>query len=569
MKYDVQTAMLSLIFGVIAAFMLACTRATNEGELADRQGARGNTVEAFTVGVGSHDWPQWGGASSRNNTPDAKDIVTEWAIGEFDTGVWKPEGARNMKWVARLGSQSYGNPVVANGQVYVGTNNAAGYVKRYPPNVDLGVLLCFSENDGKFLWQHSSQKLASGSKHDWPEVGVCSSPLVDGNRLWFVNNRCELVCLDTEGFRDGENDGPFKGEANENQDEADVIWVLNMIAELGVSPRNMSSCSVTTAGDILFVCTSNGADDEGNVPAPRAPSFIAVNRRNGKLLWSDNSPGENILRGQWSSPAYTKLADVPQVIFAGGDGWLYSFLASEGDGKSKLLWKFDCNPKGAEWKEGGQGTRNSIVSTPVIHDGLVYIATGQDPELGEGPGTVWCIDPSKRGDVSPTQVFVSPNAKQPLPHRRTKALNTEVREVELASPNSAAIWKYTGSDLNANGKIDFDEQMHRCTGTVAIKNDLLVVADLNGLVHCVDAKRGSACWTHDLLSPVWGSPLIVEGKVYVGDTDGNVTIFELSRQKRILATRSMGESLYSSPIVANGALLIATRSHLFSIAAKR
>ena len=197
----------------------------------------------------------------------------------------------------------------------------------------------------------------------------------------------------------------------------------------------MSSCSVTAAGDILFVCTSNGADEAGNVPAPSAPSFIAVNRQTGKLLWSDNSPGENILRGQWSSPAYAVMAGVPQVIFAGGDGWLYSFLASEGrDGKSQLLWKFDCNPKNAEWKDGGQGTRNSIVSTPVIHDGLVYIATGQDPELGEGPGIIWCIDPSKRGDVSPTLVFASPKAKQPLPHRRTKALNKELSEVELRQP---------------------------------------------------------------------------------------------------------------------------------------
>ena len=38
-----------------------------------------------------------------------------------------------------LGSETYGNPVCANGKVYVGTNNASGYLSRYPANIDLGV----------------------------------------------------------------------------------------------------------------------------------------------------------------------------------------------------------------------------------------------------------------------------------------------------------------------------------------------------------------------------------------------------------------------------------------------
>src|SRR5688500_15453455 len=60
------------------------------------------------------EWNQWGGSAQRNNTPVGHDIPTEWEIGEFDyrTGEWDPETAKNIKWVARLGSQTYGNPVV-------------------------------------------------------------------------------------------------------------------------------------------------------------------------------------------------------------------------------------------------------------------------------------------------------------------------------------------------------------------------------------------------------------------------------------------------------------------------
>ena len=125
------------------------------------------------IGIGPGDWGQWGGSSLRNNTPEGKNIPAEWNVGAFDskTGEWQKDKAKNIKWVARLGSQSYGNPVVANGHVYVGSNNGAGYLKRYPDQIDLGVLLCFSEADGKFLWQHSNEKLPTGRVHDWPMQG--------------------------------------------------------------------------------------------------------------------------------------------------------------------------------------------------------------------------------------------------------------------------------------------------------------------------------------------------------------------------------------------------------------
>ena len=70
----------------------------------------------------------WCGSPERNNTPVGVNIPTEWDVGEFDyrTGDWDPAKAKNIKWVAKLGSQSYGNPVVHNGKVFIGTNNTAG-----------------------------------------------------------------------------------------------------------------------------------------------------------------------------------------------------------------------------------------------------------------------------------------------------------------------------------------------------------------------------------------------------------------------------------------------------------
>ncbi|HEY1066518.1 MAG TPA: PQQ-binding-like beta-propeller repeat protein, partial [Pirellulales bacterium] len=505
---------------------------------------------------------QWGGSPLRNNAPEAKEdeVPLEWDV----------ESGENIRWRSLLGSQTYGNPVVANGQVYVGTNNGAGWLSRYKADVDLGVLLAFDEKDGKFLWQHSSEKLPTGRVHDWPLQGICASTIVEGDRVWFVTSRGEVRCLDSKGFHDGENDGPYKDEKFTATDEADVIWVYDMMQELGVSQHNMCSCSMTAIGDVLFVCTSNGVDESHIIiPGPNAPAFLAMDKNTGKVLWTDNSPGLNILHGQWSSPCYAEINGQAMVIFAGGDGWLHCFDPVGENGKSKELWKFDCNPKETKWILGGRGTRNEVIATPVVYKDRIYVAVGQDPEHGEGQGHLWCIDPNRRGDVSPELVFNSAdNFAKPIEHKRLCACEPEKGDVARPNPNSAVIWHYDVFDLDGDKKIEFEETMHRTIGTVAIRDDILYVADFSGLFHCVDAKTGKPYWTYDMLAASWGSPLIAGKHVFMGDEDGDIAIFNHSTEKDAaepVAEINMGNSVYTTPVFANGTLFISNKTHLFAI----
>ena len=257
-------------------------------------------------------------------------------------------------------------------------------------------------------------------------------------------------------------------------------------------------------------------------------------------------------------------------------------------GKPELLWKFDANPRTSEWILGGRGTRNTIIATPVIYDQKVYVAVGQDPEHGEGEGHLWCLDPTKRGDVS-SELAVSVNDRtKSIAPRRLIAVEEEEGEVAIDNPNSAVIWHYSKYDQNGDGEFDFEEEMHRSCGTVAIKNDLLYIADFSGIFHCLDAKTGKVHWTHDMFAAAWGSPLIVDGKVYMGDEDGDVSVFRLSDDPNVAmkkfededqlqpinfdpeegAVTNMGNSVYSTPIVANGVLYIANRTHLYAIASE-
>lgn len=516
-------------------------------------------AEISAMDVGEGDWPQFFGWTHRNNTPYGENIPAEWDV---DSGM-------NILWSASTGSQTFGNVVVANGKVFVGTNNGNGYVSRFPDNVDLGCLVAYDEKTGEFLWQHSNTKLPTGLVHDWPDMGVCSAAFVDGERLWYVNNRGEVVCLDTEGFLDDENDG-LAVESNQNRNDADVIWAYDMMGDLGVSQHNMCSCSITGVGDVIFVCTSNGVDESHvNVPAPDAPSFIAMNRDTGEVLWTDGSPGTNILHGQWSSPTHAVFDGQAQVIFAGGDGWLYSFDPAGADGEAKLLWKFDCNPKTALYSVRGRSSRNHIIGTPVVYDGLVYIAVGEDPEHGEGNGHLWCIDPLKKTDGSDVSAELAQNADgTSLAPRRLQNVDEEKGEQAVPNPDSAAVFHYTGGDINGNDKLEYEEQMHRSCGTVTILDDILYICDFSGIVHCLDAKTAEGYWTYDMFSQSWGSPLVVDGKVYVGNEEGGVIVFEHGKEMNILAENNMLNSVYSTPIVANNVLYITNKKTLFAIGTK-
>lgn len=456
---------------------------------------------ALAAPLAAADWPMWGGDAGRNMVSTESGIPRTWDVKK----------KTNVKWVAEIGSQSYGNPVVAEGKVYLGTNNEL--LRDPKQDGDRGVVMAFNEADGKFLWQITHPKLAAGRVNDWPEQGVCSSPAVKDGMVYYVSNRAEILALDAEGFIDGENDGPFQDEKHTSEADGDIVWSFDMYNDLGVFPHNLAATSPLIVGGILFVNTSNGVDESHvNIPSPRAPSFLALDRMTGEVLWEDRSPGRNILHGQWSSPAYGEIGGRKQVIFAGGDGWLYSFVPENGE----LIWKFDANPKESEWKQG-RGDRNNIIATPVVHEGIVYVAVGQDPEHGEGVGHLWAVDASGSGDVT----------------------------------ESAVVWHHP---------------FRRTISTAAIGGGIVYAANFSGFLHALDLQSGKLLWEYDMLAAVWGSPYMVDGKVMIGDEDGDLSVLKAGRDMEVLSEINFGNTIYSTPVAANGALYIMTRSHLYAIA---
>ncbi|MCO6458918.1 MAG: PQQ-binding-like beta-propeller repeat protein, partial [Pirellulaceae bacterium] len=478
------------------------------------------------------DWPMWGGTIHRNMVNQTTGVPIDFKPAA------KVEDGQRLAWVATLGSQTYGNPVVASGKVFVGTNNGGGHRPKHPADEDRGVVLCVEEQTGKLLWQLTREKLPTQRVNDWPEQGICSTLFVEGDRAWLVTNRCELMCVDIEGFHDGENDGPYTEEVDNEPQDADIVWKLDMMEDLGVFPHNLATASPVVHGDLVFVLTSNGVDEAHlEIPSPRAPSFLAVNKVTGEIVWEDNTPFDKILHGQWSSPALGEVNGRMQVYMPGGDGWLYAMDAMTGE----HIWKFDLNPKDSKWELGGRGTRNNLISTPVFFQNSVVLAVGQDPEHGEGVGHIYRIDATKTGDVSPVTEDNQPN------------------------PNSGQIWHFGGIDEDGSvtgekGRLIF----RRTISTAAIHDGLVFAADLTGYLHCLDFETGKRYWEYDTLAAVWGSPMVVDGKVFLGDEDGDVVILAASKELKKLDEKVFPSSIYSTPTIANGKIFVSDRSRLYA-----
>lgn len=487
------------------------------------------------------DWPQWGGNDpGRNMYSPAKGLPSSFDAGKFKKGTEEVDLAttKNVKWVAKLGSQSYGNVTISKGKVFVGTNNESPRDPRHTG--DRSILMVFDEKTGDFLWQLVVPKLKSGKVNDWENLGLLSSPTVEGDRVYLVTSRCEVICLDVNGMADG-NQGFDKEAEYTTKDtgkpplapgpkDADIIWVYDMMDQLGVFPHNAANCSVSIIDDLVVACTSNGQDwTHVNIPSPLSPSFIALNKKTGELVAEDDAGiGPRIFHGQWSSPSWGVVNGKKQVFFGGGDGFCYAFstepVKKDDTMILPIVWKYDANPPEYKKKDGkpikyplAEGP-SEINATPVLYKNRVYVATGQDPEHGEGVGHLVCLDATKTGDIT----------------------------------ESGAIWSYKG--------------IHRSISTVSIDPDtgLLFIGDFSGFVHCLDAENGKVYWTHDMKAHMWGSTLVADGKVYVGDEDGDLVVLAVAKEKKVLSESNLGAPVYSTPVVANGVLYIASNSHLYT-----
>jgi outer membrane protein assembly factor BamB len=514
--------------------------------------AMAGILSAALLGAGleAADWPTWGGREDRNMVSGEKGLPVDFDPGDLKADAASQKPGRNVRWVVPLGSRTFSTPVVSGGRVFIGTNNDGLRDAKYPG--DRGVLLCLKESDGSLLWQLVTTRPA------YDQLGLCSPPTVEGDRLYVLTGRSEVLCVDVKGLADG-NDGPFVEEASYfartvpqrlvknskpprnmpppvelGERDADILWRYDAMAELNVFPHDAANSAALIIGDTLFVGTSNNIDGpHARQPGSKVPALIALDKKTGRLLGVDDAGiAERLYHGGWSSPSLGMVGGKPLVFYGGGDGWCYAFDANVqpgADGRPgviRCVWRFNCNALDMLEKDGtpipykAPDGPSEILATPVFHRGRVYVAIGQDPDHGTGRGRLVCIDASGAGDVTAT----------------------------------ALVWDYR--DIN------------RSISTVGIADGLVYAADRAGVMHGLDADTGKAYWKHNTGGAIWASPLVADGKVYVGNRNGLFTVLAAGKEKRVLSTVNLATKIHPSPIAANGVLYIANENRLWAVSGR-
>ncbi len=511
----------------------------------------------MTALAGAADWPQWGGGDARNMVSNDKNLPDSFTLGQRDSSTGEMKPGKNVRWVIRTGGYCYGNPTVANGRVFLGTDDQTVADDPRFERSKGGLVKCVDEKTGALLWQlvvPERRGLDPKLLYTHQHLGTCSSPTVDGDRVYLVTSAAEVLCLDVRGQANG-NDGPFADEARYmvragkapvklTAKDADIIWRCDLIGDLGVAPHDVASCSVLVHGDAVYLSTSNGVDKPHEaVLAPEAPAFVALDKRTGKLAARDgNGLSRRMFHTQWSSPSLGVVNGRALVFVGGSDGWCYAFEAlsqiPDKPGTLKLVWSYDCNPKHYRYKDGkpihymsgdkrksrspnkNDGTYvgpSDIIATPTFHNGRVYVAVGQDPAHGRGRGIMHCIDASGAGDIT----------------------------------ESGRVWSYDGLD--------------RTIASATVADGLVYIPDVAGRVHCLDAGTGKPHWVHDSKGEMWASPLVADGKVYVGNQYG-LLVYRHDSTLKLLNNLRLGSQVYSSTIVANGVLYVASQRYLWAVA---
>lgn len=502
------------------------------------------------------DWPQWGGRPERNHVSDDRPLVESFvppvrkSSGEFDYSA-----AKNVRWVVYTGTASYGNPTVAGGRVFLGTDDQYINDPRFERTKG-GMVKCFDAASGKLLWQLVTPHRAGLAKNfhfSQQHLGTCSSPTVEGDRAYVVTSDARVMCLDVHGQANG-NDGPFRDEARYmagpdrppvelKPTDADIVWEFDLITQAGVIPHDAASCSVLIHGDVLYTTTSNGVDQSHEkIPAPDAPAFIALDKRTGRLVARENDGlSARQFHAQWSSPSLATVNGRTLIFLGGGDGWCYAFEAlqsvPERPTTLKKVWWYDCNPPEYRLRDGkpihymsgdkrrktspnrNDGTYlgpSEVIATPVFHNNRIYVAVGQDPAHGRGRGIMHCIDATKTGDIT----------------------------------TDGKIWSYDG--------------VERTIASAAVADGLVYIPDLSGKMHCLDADTGKPYWVYDGKSETWGGALVADGRVYFGN-HREFIVMAHGREAKVLSTARVGSFIDATPVVSDGVIYIAAQRTLWAV----
>jgi outer membrane protein assembly factor BamB len=155
---------------------------------------------------------------------------------------------------------------------------------------------------------------------------------------------------------------------------------------------------------------------------------------------------------------------------------------------------------------------------PVFHAGRLYVAGGGDLFWGKNEAWLKCIEATKTGNIT------------------------------------------------TNGEVWSSTLERHVISTPAVAGELTFIADCGRKLHCLETATGKSVWTHDINGECWASPLIADGKLFLGTRSGHFYVMDAGREKREISHLELGTPISATSTAANGVLYVGTMTHLYAVA---
>jgi outer membrane protein assembly factor BamB len=540
-------------------------------------------------------------AQSDQRLPDWADCPGDNDAGEVDL-----QSTKNVKWVARLGHLTTGSPVVSRGRVFIGTTWEDGKEACF---------LCLDEETGRRLGSFICPRPRRGNLENW---AISSTPTVDGDRLYFVSPYQEAMCIDLKILL--ASGGPRAAEDKPQSPRTDrtfveqislrsILWRYDMFEKLKAYYHHTASSSVLVHGDYVYVCTGNGRSwVPGRIPfSPLTPSLVVFNKMTGQLVARDDEQiGEQLYRGQYTSPSLGMVNGRAQILFATGNGVCYAFEPVDPavhvvpdrwmttSLRGPIVYFIDVEGKDTGGLTASEYARsiNLLSNLPKPALPLEFrfsrrvpamtpvdtVPTATVPDVPLLKKIWWCdcIPPGYKklpfyprqikgdGRGHPCDIIGTPVSWN---NRVYVAIGGDPNHGGRDSKGSVVCIDATKTgDLTEKGKIWSYNALNQSVSTVAVADGLVFVADNAYTVHCLDADSGACYWTYSARKGAtnFSSPLVADGKVYLGKT-----ILSASKKFQLYnGIENRQNTVYSSHCVANGVVFAVIGERLWAICDK-
>lgn len=303
----------------------------------------------------------------------------------------------------------------------------------------------------------------------------------------------------------------------------------------------MAGSPVLAGNTLILVCDQ------------RTDSYIiAVNARDGKVLWKKNRPNYEA----YSTPGIYYPKNGPAQVIVPGSLTVDAYSLDKGE---RLWWvsKIGSYPKGV----------------PVLGTDMVYVVAdgGDQPFLPP-------FDETLKADTNKDQKLGRDEMKgEGAEHFGWLDSNNDgfierseydfVRDSTVGGHGVTAVRLSGHGDLTTSNVVWNVTKAYPSIPTPLLYNGVMYLMKEGGIVSSLNPANGQVLKqgrTTGALEEYYASPVAGDGKIFVISATGKVTVLKADAQWEILRLNDLEEEVWATPAIAGNNLYIRTRSKLYA-----